>query len=56
VALFDWTSEKQADVYTAAASRKRMAADTAKLITSAEGNQPRTAEVPTWDIVTPKQQ
>jgi integrase len=32
MALYDWTSEKQANVYTAAADRKRLAADAAKLI------------------------
>ena len=31
MALYDWTSEKQANVYTAAADRKRLAADAAKL-------------------------
>jgi integrase len=33
MALYDWTSEKQANAYTAAASRKRLAADAARLIT-----------------------
>jgi hypothetical protein len=32
MALFDWTSEKQANVYTAKADKKRLAADAAKLI------------------------
>lgn len=32
MALYDWTSEKQANVYTAAANRKRLANDAAKLI------------------------
>jgi integrase len=32
MALYDWTSEKQANAYTAAADRKRLAADAAKLI------------------------
>lgn len=32
MALFDWTSEKQANTYTAAADRKRLAADAARLI------------------------
>ena len=29
--LYDWTSEKQANTYAAAANRKRLAADAAKL-------------------------
>jgi integrase len=33
MALYDWTSEKQANVYTAAANRKRLAASAADLIT-----------------------
>jgi integrase len=33
MALYDWTSEKRANVYTAAASRKRLAGDAAKLLT-----------------------
>jgi hypothetical protein len=32
MALFDWTSEKQANVYTAAANKKRMAMEAAKRI------------------------
>jgi integrase len=32
MALYDWTSEKQANVYTAAANRKRLAAQAAQLI------------------------
>jgi hypothetical protein len=32
VALYDWTSEKQANTYTAAANRKRLAADAAKYL------------------------
>jgi hypothetical protein len=30
MALYDWTSEKQANTYTAAANRKRLAAEAAK--------------------------
>jgi len=30
MALYDWSSEKQANVYTAAANRKRLAADAAR--------------------------
>ena len=33
MALYDWTSEKQANVYTAAADRKRLAAQAAQLLT-----------------------
>lgn len=32
MALYDWTSEKQANVYTAAADRKRLAGDAARMI------------------------
>jgi len=32
MALYDWTAEKQANVYTAAANRKRLAAEAARLI------------------------
>jgi integrase len=32
MALYDWTSEKQANVYTAAANKKRLAAEAARLI------------------------
>jgi integrase len=32
MALFDWTSEKQANVYTAAANRKRLAGQAAQLL------------------------
>jgi integrase len=32
MALYDWTSEKQANAYTAAANRKRLAGDAARLI------------------------
>jgi hypothetical protein len=32
MALYDWTSEKQANVYTATANRKRLAAQAAQLI------------------------
>jgi hypothetical protein len=32
MAMFDWTPSAQANVFTAAASRKRLAARTAKLI------------------------
>ena len=34
MALFDWTSEKQANIYTAAANRKRLAGDAAKHLAS----------------------
>jgi integrase len=34
MALYDWTSEKQANTYTAAANRKRLAGDAAKLLAS----------------------
>src|SRR5262249_6525963 len=33
MALYDWTSEKQANVYTAAANRKRLARQAAHLLT-----------------------
>ena len=32
MALYDWTSAKQANVYTAAADRKRLAGEAAKLV------------------------
>ena len=32
MALYDWTSEKQANVYTAAANRKRLAGQAARLL------------------------
>jgi integrase len=32
MALYDWTSEKQANTYTATADRKRLANDAAQLI------------------------
>jgi hypothetical protein len=32
MALYDWSSEKQANVYTAAANRKRLAAQAANLL------------------------
>jgi len=32
MALFDWTSEKQANVYTGCANKKRMALEAAKRI------------------------
>jgi integrase len=32
MALYDWTSEKQANIYTAAANRKRLAAQAAQLL------------------------
>jgi hypothetical protein len=32
MALYDWTSEKQANVYTAAANKKRLAAQAAQLL------------------------
>jgi len=32
MALYDWTSEKQANVYTAAANRKRLAGHAAQLL------------------------
>src|SRR5262249_30834762 len=34
MALYDWTSERQANVYTAAANKKRLAAEAARLIAS----------------------
>jgi integrase len=34
MALYDWTSEKQANVYTAAANRKRLAGQAAQLLAS----------------------
>ena len=42
MALYDWTSEKQANAYTAAANRKRLAADAARLI----GDQTVNTELP----------
>ncbi len=44
MALYDWTSEKQANVYTAAANRKRLAGDAAKLIA---GDQTMNLNCPT---------
>lgn len=44
MALFDWTSEKQANVYTAAANKKRMAMEAAKLIA---GDQMQNENCPT---------
>jgi integrase len=38
MALYDWASEKQANVYTASANRKRLAADAAKHL--AKGSEP----------------
>lgn len=38
MALYDWTTEKQANTYTRAANRKRLAADAAKLLAS--GSEP----------------
>jgi hypothetical protein len=32
MALFDWTSEKQATVYTASADKKKLAAEAARMI------------------------
>jgi integrase len=34
MALYDWSSEKQANIYTAAANRKRLAAQAARLLAS----------------------
>jgi DeoR/GlpR family transcriptional regulator of sugar metabolism len=45
MALFDWTSEKQANVYTAAANKKRLATEAAKLIA---GGQTRNENCPTF--------
>jgi integrase len=44
MALFDWTSEKQANVYTAAADRKRLATEAARLIA---GDQTQNENCPT---------
>lgn len=43
MALYDWTSEKQANVYTASANRKRLAGDAARLIA---GDQAVNTELP----------
>jgi hypothetical protein len=32
MALYDWTTEKQANTYTAAANKKRMAAEAGRLL------------------------
>jgi len=45
MALFDWTSEKQANVYTAAANKKRMAMETAKRIV---GDHMQNEDCPTF--------
>ena len=44
MALFDWTSEKQANVYTAAADTKRLATEAARLIA---GDQTQNENCPT---------
>jgi len=44
MALFDWTSEKQANVYTAAADKKRLATEAARLIA---GDQTQNKNCPT---------
>jgi hypothetical protein len=44
MALYDWKSPKQANVYTAAADKKRLAADAAKLIA---GDQTANVDCPT---------
>jgi hypothetical protein len=36
MALYDWTTEKQANTYTAAANKKRMAAEAARLLASGQ--------------------
>jgi integrase len=38
MALFDWTSEKMANVYTARANRKRLANVAARLVSDQIGN------------------
>jgi hypothetical protein len=43
MALYDWTSEKPANVYAAAANRKRVAGDAARLIA---GDQAVNTELP----------
>jgi hypothetical protein len=43
MALYDWTSEKQANVYTAAADRKRLARQAAQLLA---GDQRANTKVP----------
>lgn len=40
MALYDWTSEKQANTYTAAANRKRLANDAARLLSDQMANDP----------------
>jgi hypothetical protein len=47
MALFDWTSEKQANIYTAAANRKRLAAQAAQLLA---GDQTANTEVSHLDV------
>jgi integrase len=55
MALFDWTSEKQANVYTAAASRKRLAGDAAKhLASGSEAEQKVSHQVSHLKILTDK--
>jgi integrase len=44
MALYDWTSEKQANTYTAAANRKKLAGEAARLI---ETDQKANADCPT---------
>ena len=48
MALYDWTSEKQANVYTAAASRKRLAGAAADYLASgSEGEHQSPTRSPT---------
>ncbi len=44
LALYDWTSEKQANTHTAAANRKKLAGEAARLI---ETDQKANADCPT---------
>jgi hypothetical protein len=47
MALYDWTSEKQANTYTAAANRKHLAAEAAKrLVGRSEPEQKLSHQVP----------
>ena len=45
MALFDWSSEKQANVYTAAANRKRLAGDAAKHIAKGSEQEQRVSHL-----------
>jgi integrase len=46
MALFDWTSAKQANVYTAAADRKRLAGEAAKYLAGGSKAEPKS---PTYE-------